>query len=356
VNGCRACFRDGGPVELTDERPSLGDCAFCGSKATDTWPVAVWRDHFMRVIEMYEPSDAPDARVIHVRLQGDWQIFAFDDADIAERFLTAMFEDGQASINLAIPVRPRFDTQGAGADHTSRWEQFRHELMTVNRFFPAVSVEREYLEGLVRDHLSLLAEGLALFRGRTRRTGDAFTPSEMGVPPAELVVGGRGNPVGIPHLYLADSVETCLKESRASLNGFVSVAQYEIARPVHVLDLRKPKPENPFLVDEDDVGGALLRTLVASQFLRKLGRELSTPTRPGENQIEYVPTQYLCEFVKSIGKVGGICYASSLHNPGWNLVLFQLTDAVLVEPVQSYEVTGMDFAFRPVPVPIVAPD
>ena len=59
------------------------------------------------------------------------------------------------------------------------------------------------------------------------------------------------------------------------------------------------------------------------------------PTRPNENPLEYVPTQYLCEFVKSLG-VGGIRYRSSLRPEGWNIVLFDPTRAQQVHDVQHF--------------------
>lgn len=341
----RGLFYGQWPSDTYRKRRRTRDCDFCGGRAVRTWPVSVWREHFIRVLEMYEASTESDARPAHIRLQTDWDVFTFDDEELLRRFLAEVFDGDDAPVDLAVDVRPRFEAEGAASDHTSRWERFRRELIEVNRFFPGVGLELEYLEDLVVRSTTTLAVGLVLYRGRPCRSESAFAPSEMGMPPAALAGGGRGNPVGIPHLYLADSVDTCMKESRAALHGFVSVATFEIERSIRVLDLRQPRPENPFLLDEDDTGTGLLSTLVASQFLRKLGRELSTPTRPGENQIEYVPTQYLCEFVKSIG-VDGICYASSLHPEGWNLVLFREADATLREPVLIYEVVGMSFDFR----------
>jgi hypothetical protein len=84
--------------------------------------------------------------------------------------------------------------------------------------------------------------------------------------------------------------------------------------------------------------------LVATQFLAELGRELAVPTKPGENQIEYVPTQYLSEFVKA-QNVSGIRYQSSLRPAGWNLVLFDVAQAAVGE-VEHFHVTALSLEFE----------
>ena len=91
-----------------------------------------------------------------------------------------------------------------------------------------------------------------------------------------------------------------------------------------------------------------MQSLVATQFLGELGRELSVPTRPGENQIEYVPTQYLCEFVKSLG-VGGIRYKSSLRPDGWNIVLFDPEMAQQTADVLHFHVTDLTLTYEELP-------
>ncbi|WP_421093997.1 RES family NAD+ phosphorylase [Pseudarthrobacter sp. CC4] len=57
------------------------------------------------------------------------------------------------------------------------------------------------------------------------------------------------------------------------------------------------------------------------KLLKRLGLELSKPVRRSDNGVEYAASQYICEFVKSIG-IEGIKYASSVHPGGHNLVVF----------------------------------
>ena len=55
-------------------------------------------------------------------------------------------------------------------------------------------------------------------------------------------------------------------------------------------------------------------------FLTLLGNELSKPIIPREANLEYLPSQYLCELLKNIG-FHGIIYKSSVSD-GDNYVIF----------------------------------
>ena len=55
-----------------------------------------------------------------------------------------------------------------------------------------------------------------------------------------------------------------------------------------------------------------------------LETELSKPLRRLDNELDYLPTQYLCEYIKHLG-YDGVEYGSSLHENGINLVIFDET-------------------------------
>jgi hypothetical protein len=70
------------------------------------------------------------------------------------------------------------------------------------------------------------------------------------------------------------------------------------------------------LGDEEPI--ALMRGDI--EFLERLGRELTTPVLPNAAAIDYIPSQYLCEFIKKCG-YQGVVYSSSVSD-GVNLALF----------------------------------
>lgn len=55
-------------------------------------------------------------------------------------------------------------------------------------------------------------------------------------------------------------------------------------------------------------------------FLERLGNELTRPVLPKSAAIDYIPSQYLCEFIKKSG-YDGVIYKSSVSE-GINLALF----------------------------------
>ena len=101
------------------------------------------------------------------------------------------------------------------------------------------------------------------------------------------------------------------------------VAEFTIKRKLKIVDLREPrKLVSPFdAADEREI--ALLRGDI--EFLEKLGNELTTPVLPTAAAIDYIPSQYLCEFIKKCD-YHGVIYKSSVSD-GINLALFNPSDA-----------------------------
>lgn len=146
----------------------------------------------------------------------------------------------------------------------------------------------------------------------------------MGAPPRRIAGHGRANPAGIPYLYLGSTPETALSETRPHTGEKACVADFSIPGGLTLLDLRSPRAlVSPFVLsDEDEIG--LLRSDI--DFLERLGDELTRPILPQGALIDYVPSQYLCEFIKKCG-YAGVIYRSSVSD-GINLALFNPALAV----------------------------
>jgi hypothetical protein len=164
----------------------------------------------------------------------------------------------------------------------------------------------------------------------------------MGAPPAKLASSGRANPIGIPYLYLGSTVETAICEVRAQPGEIVCVAEFVLNDDLKIVDLRGPKTLiSPFL-EEDEGSIALLRGNI--DFLEILGKELATPIVPDGAAINYIPSQFLCEFIKKCG-FDGVAYKSSMSN-GMNVALFQ-PDAAKGQSVAEYEVANLSLEYHP---------
>jgi hypothetical protein len=75
--------------------------------------------------------------------------------------------------------------------------------------------------------------------------------------------------------------------------------------------------------------------------LERLGEELTRPVLPSGAAIDYIPSQYLCEFIKKSG-FDGVVYRSSVSD-GINLALFNPEKAT-GGTVSLYNVTKVSVA------------
>lgn len=80
---------------------------------------------------------------------------------------------------------------------------------------------------------------------------------------------------------------------------------------------------SPFILTDASEIGQLRADL---PFLERLGEELTRPVLPQGAAIDYIPSQYLCEFIKKSG-FDGVVYRSSVSD-GFNLALFDPNKAM----------------------------
>ena len=73
--------------------------------------------------------------------------------------------------------------------------------------------------------------------------------------------------------------------------------------------------------------------------MNRLGSELTTPVLPTSAAIDYIPSQYLCEFIKKSG-FDGVVYDSAVTD-GINVALFD-TEAATVGQVEEFGVISVD--------------
>ena len=66
---------------------------------------------------------------------------------------------------------------------------------------------------------------------------------------------------------------------------------------------------------------SLEEVMIHGSFIDKLEQELSKPRRRSDSELDYLPTQYLSELIKSMG-FDGIEFKSSLYQNGVNLAIF----------------------------------
>lgn len=319
---CARCFGDRALEKLiADQSDRVGTCSYCGSAEVPLISPRVLETHFATLISVYEP-DSKDGKPLTDLLMRDWRLFEHPKMDAlrARALLTDILDDGDI-VRLLFVFSPTYNEDGLHL----RWNRLRDELMSKNRYFPEAAVDYDRLEALL---VWLEADGGALpnlwYRARVTQGDSALAIEQMGAPPAWMSSHGRANPAGIPYLYLGSTETTAVAEIRPHAGECVSVAEFTIAQGLRLIDLRDPrKLVSPFFFDSEAEIAALHSDM---PFIERLGGELTRPVLPQRAAIDYVPSQYLCEFIKKVG-YDGVVYRSSVGD-GINLALFNPATAI----------------------------
>ena len=336
---CANCFGDPGltrdiiPKVIGDGtgQPSRGNCGYCGTEDTITIDPSALSQWFEMLVDCYETDN--EGRSLVALLAEDWHLFDNPriDEPHAEELLADILNDGEivrqsfAPIDLLVNETPQ------------RWDDLRDEMMHRNRWFLDEPIDLDRLArmlawlGTLDDTIIEITD--LWHRARLLSGDEPFTLGEMGAPPAHLAGHGRANPAGIPYLYLGSTATTAVSEVRPHTGERACVATFRVPS-IPAVDLRDPrKSASPFLLENAEQIMALRSVL---PLLERLGEELTKPVQPRSAAFEYVPSQYLCEFIKKQG-FQGVIYRSSVSD-GVNLALFS---PELASPVGT-KVVGVD--------------
>jgi hypothetical protein len=328
---CEHCFDDEYLKDYIRKEGSLNTCNFCGKSGGHCIDPIELSNLFEPVVGLYTPVEdfmplhdlkEGNGDFIWERLQDDWQIFAIGYEE-QEKLLRDMFpsdtykDPSPQFLNSCVEREDEY--WGADIEHNEgmkkHWEEFREEILYKNRFFPRKTLDLKLIESLFPHFSEKISQNSTFYRARISHDGNLKPCSEIGKPSANKSKNGRANPIGIPYLYVASDIDTVIAEIRPSIGDKVTVGKFRVVSDFYVIDLRDPGIESPFMYGED-----IDHVLVHLNFMRILGRELSKPVEPISSNIEYVPTQYLCEFIKNCD-YNGLLYGSAMGG-GYNIAIF----------------------------------
>ncbi|PVZ86691.1 hypothetical protein C9426_14845 [Serratia sp. S1B] len=313
---CPECFGDRALRELIFPSldPRCGTCDFCGTTDTQLLEPKRLADYFELLVNVYEPSS--NGKLLVEWMKEDWQLFSHHCMDIAhaKELLGEILDDGEI-------VRQSFTPSASYiSDGLIQWDKLRDEMMYSNRWFIDIAFDKDRLKQLLD---MLIAPDLPRqwYRARISIDDKTFNINEMRAPPKRRSSNGRANPAGIPYLYLGSQPDTAVAEIRPHTGEVACVADFAIPDKIKAVDLRNPrKLVSPFILTDSNEIGQLRADL---PFLERLGEELTRPVQPAGAVIDYIPSQYLCEFIKKKG-FDGVVYSSSV-SVGINLALFDPT-------------------------------
>ncbi len=290
-------------------------------------------DFFDEFFNLYE-ADVAGKEIAEV-LVSDWKVFTTISA--AKKYLPSLVNAERDTFFR----KNKVSLQARIREGVENWTRFKEKVKWENRFFSGIPNE-DLNNWLRKDYLP---KGARMFRARIQRSPDqVYSPKDMGSPPRDKATGGRANPHGIPYLYLSENVKTTLYEVRAVYLDRVSIGIFEILENISIVDFTK-EVDLFYEFNGADDSASLADIVKKILTFRAIAEDLSHPMRSTDNsEVEYTPTQVVCEFCKLHG-AGGIRFRSSLDKKGVNVVLFNPSKA-RCNGVIPVEVTQVSLSFE----------
>lgn len=145
------------------------------------------------------------------------------------------------------------------------------------------------------------------------------------------------NVEGIPCLYIANSPLAAISETRASQFDTMAVARLRPKRALSIVDLSRIHSVSPF----DEISCNVLATNIDN--LKLIRRELLRPMRRTDPELDYLPTEYISDLIKSL-HYGGIGYESVMSRDGYNIASFRtVKEAFDILSIDTYHVDEVDY-------------
>jgi len=346
MNCCVNCFRDVHIQMTINKFGVIGNCDFCDSKDVAVYdvnnPSNPISEKIIELIQIYSVSDRAEAKPLKYALRDDWDIFASGAETIlaqTKKLCASAYPD-----NADIFTKNVIIEQLADDDFLREysvvlgysWNKFSEAIKYVNRFHSGMFNHEQFASFLSTIKKSY-PSGTYMYRARISAEKEGFTKNEMAAPPKGKRAAGRINPEGISVLYLSSDKLTALSEIRASVFDYITIGKFQALQDIKVANLSSVGKTSPFLDDNE-----LEKFAANRKVFQDIANEIAKPLRRSDSPLEYLPTQYIAEFIKS-QNYDGVEYASTLREDGYNLAAFDenLFECIDVETVEvskiSYE-------------------
>ena len=344
---CSECFSSSYLKQIISSTNSIGNCDFCGTIGITIYTPNELVLFFQNILDLYK-VDLTNGNSIEIQIENDFQgkIFSSKINNNRKKLLHEIISDDFAKYKEIFANKVVLKhTIGTDRDAKVKplqisWEKFAKEIKSTNRFHIQNTLDLEKLKELLSNYVKKIYKGRIYYRARIAENIEGFKIIDMKNPPPSKAKAGRANPLGISYLYVADTIKTTLYEARTTLYDYVSVGDFRLKEDIGVINLRGDTYDPIILAEQ----GVLEEFLIHLPFITKLEQELSKPKRRSDDELDYLPTQYLSEFIKSIG-FDGVEYQSSLYPSGYNLAIFNPNKFECIK-VNLFEIEGVDLNYK----------
>lgn len=330
-----SCFRDQEAAsairslsKTSEVSPYDGREAFCVE-------LEEFADALSEFFSIFEASEAGVS--LASLLQEDWDLFNMELPKY-EVFLASLLAELGCAFNVETKVAYISEIE----ECVGVWDKLKKTLVHERRFilkdgeYPGDSEWDNFLQPNRQ-----LRSGEFLYRARVNEEcpNTTYSPDEMSCPPAEKTPGGRANSAGIPVLYLCKDPVTAAYEVRSLHHDAITIGMFQVkeGETLNIVDFTK----TPSVFNGLDFLQEAKRCLL----MHRISKDLSKPMRRYSRKTEYVPTQYICEFIRYVIGADAIQFASSLKAGGINLVVFD-SDKMECVGTQLYLVSDYQLGIR----------
>ncbi len=361
---CGKCFGNDGLVDYCLDYAQRRKCDFCGvtAKSLVAAPVGDVLDHVRTcVFKLYD--DPANAGLVYESAEGGYQGVTYDTEEIFELMELDFTRDKTDTLRDLVAARLDNVLWSDAKPYTLSprqqldfsWDHFCEIIKHKRRYFflqeradPAGSEYEEiYTPAGILEKIFQYAEDVSafiempantrLYRARFQPRGSKFeTAGTLGPPPQKVAFQtNRMSPPGVVMTYASEDLKTALAET-VSDPGIYAIGEFVTERDALILDLTQiPKTPSIFWEIPDSMP---FDPRPRIGFLNNISWEISRPiARDNRVHIEYVPTQVVTEYVRSMVKVDGrsvdgIRYRSSRIPAKTAVVLFADRDNLVLEP------------------------
>lgn len=315
---CEHCFGDKELKAFCRASKNIGTCSFTENSGVPVMELSELISFFSGVLQLFEEDDSEEALSLIEILENDWSLFS--SKPIGEKILNEVYQANPSSL-LSPKAKVQYSMRLRRV--CEPWSRLKEELKWENRFHINIEELVEYEWDQLFSVLDELDANAFYYRARIHSEGRKapYSMNEMGAPPKEKCTAGRANVNGIPCLYLCDDKDTVFYEVRATYLDDVSVGifkQKNSSNPISIMDFTRHRS----LYSSD--ANLDTKTIVQFKLLTELiSSDLSKPMRRYDSELEYIPTQFICEFIRVVCGAKGIRFESSLHPGHTNLVIFE---------------------------------
>lgn len=326
---CDCCFNDI-EMQAAIRAANIGVdvCDVCGRSTEVSVVDDLFSDFFEALFDLFVPS--PDGQNLVRIIQSDWNIFSSEE--VGKRIVSHFLSLG----HYAFSENDKVVYNDYIIENSKGWDRLKSDLMERYRYATNIS---DYFDPQILFPNVKLPKDTILYRSRIIPEGKKYlTKKDMGCPPSSKAKAGRANPLGIPYLYLCRDEKTTYFEVRALYLDNLCIGEFKVKKDLKILSFcSKPSLFFTYSSSSSPLADEVSKQLIIQQF----GLDLSKPLRRFDTELEYVPTQYICEYCKLLNGIDGIQFNSSLHEGGINVVLFDDSNAECVG-VKKREITKVD--------------